>query len=145
MLIKAVKLLVVFVFGGLSYGAVEVVCRGYTFISMGIVGGACVVMLHLLNDERRNGMKLNTLLLISSFFIVSCELFAGEILNRSLKMNIWSYKSLPLNFDGQICLIYAFAWYALSFVGIVFDEWLRMKVFGEHNYPIFIRAQKKKA
>ena len=48
------KLLTVFAVGGLAYGLLEVLVRSYTFISMGIIGGICMVIIHLLNDERRN-------------------------------------------------------------------------------------------
>ncbi|WP_051539818.1 hypothetical protein [Ruminococcus sp. FC2018] len=137
------KLLTVFVFGGFSYGAIEVFSRGYTYISMGLAGGVCLVIIHLLNDERRNGMKLNTALIISLFFILSGEFLTGEILNRTLDMHIWNYSSSAFNIDGQICLLYSLAWYTLSFVGIVFDEWMRLKIFGEKSYPIFASVLKK--
>jgi uncharacterized membrane protein len=137
------KLVTVYFFGGFSYGAIEIFSRGYTYISMGVAGGICLVMIHLLNDERRKGMGLNTALLISSFFILSGEFLAGEILNRTLNMHIWNYSSAAFNIDGQICLLYSLAWYTLSFVGIIFDEWMRLKIFREKNYPIFASLNKR--
>lgn len=136
---KVLNNIIVFVVGGLTYGAVEVICRGYTFISMGAIGGLCMLVLHQLNDERRNGVSLTASIFVSTAFILSAELVSGEILNRTLKLHIWSYADRPFNFDGQICLLYAILWIGLSFVGIVFDEWLRLKILRQKNYPIFRR------
>jgi len=139
------KLLTVFAVGGLAYGLLEVLVRGYTFISMGVIGGICMVIIHLLNDERRNRLGLFTVMLVSSAFILSAELLSGEILNRTLDLNIWSYKDQPLNIDGQICAVYAALWFGLSFIAVVVDEWVRMKIFHEPNLPIFIRKAKRTA
>lgn len=105
-----------------------------------------MVVIHLLNDERRNRLSLPAALLISTAFIVSIELLSGEIMNKVLNMRIWSYTSIPFNFDGQICLLFAMFWLILSFVGIVFDEWIRLKILHQKNYPIFAkRILKSKA
>ena len=112
-------------FGALGYGAVEVVERGYSHISMGLLGAAAMVVLHELNGERRAGRTgCITVAVISMLFITSGELLAGEILNRHLGMRIWNYRGIPLNFDGQICLRYSLAWLVLSFFGIAADEFL---------------------
>lgn len=140
---RFLKLLVVFVAGGLTYGCLEVICRGYTFISMGIIGGACMVVLHLLNDERRNGTGLVPTIVVSTVFILSAEFLSGELLNRTFKLHIWSYEKLPLNFDGQICLFYAVVWSVLSFVGIAFDELIRLRIFRQKTCPLFVRKPKK--
>ncbi|MCR5480593.1 MAG: putative ABC transporter permease [Ruminococcus sp.] len=112
---------------------------------MGVIGGICMVIIHLLNDERRNRLGLFTVMLVSSAFILSAELLSGEILNRTLDLNIWSYKDQPLNIDGQICAVYAALWFGLSFIAVVVDEWVRMKIFHEPNLPIFIRKAKRTA
>lgn len=104
-----------------------------------------MVVIHLLNDERRNGMGLVTAVTISGAFILSIELLTGEIMNRTLDMHIWSYASQPFNFDEQICLLYAMLWLALSFVGIVVDEWIRLKILHQSNYPIFVKRARRRA
>ncbi|MBR7007200.1 MAG: hypothetical protein IKH90_00990 [Ruminococcus sp.] len=139
------KLLTVFTAGGLVYGLLEIICRGHTYISMGFVGGVCMVMIHLLNDERRKQLPLFLVLLISDLFIVASELLSGEILNRALGMQIWSYKSVPFNYDGQICLEYSLAWYLLSLVGVLFDEWIRSHIFKEKPLAVFSMFHKQKA
>lgn len=136
------ELLTVFITGGLIYGGLEVICRGHTYISMGVIGGICMVILHFLNDERRQGTSIAVSVTIGWIFIVSIELFSGEILNRTLKLHIWSYNSSPLNFDGQICLVFSILWYILSFVGLLFDEFIRSKLFHNHHIPILARYHK---
>ena len=142
---KFFKLLTVFAAGGLAYGAVEVVNRGFTYLSMGVLGGVCMLVVHLLGDERRNGLNLFSAMLISTAFITAIEFLTGEILNRTLRLHIWSYAAIPLNYDGQICLLYSFVWFAISFVAVIFDEWLRLKIFHEKSYPIFAHLRKRAA
>ncbi len=100
-----------------------------------------MLIVHLLNDERRKGMSLTAAITVSTAFILSIELFSGELMNRTFHMHIWSYANQPLNIDGQICLLFGVLWLGLSFVGIVFDEWLRLKILRQKNYPIFVRKR----
>ncbi len=53
-------------------------------------------------------VSLLSVLAVSAAFITAIEFLAGEYLNRYLGMGIWSYEEVPLNFDGQICLPFAF-------------------------------------
>ncbi|MBO5559763.1 hypothetical protein [Ruminococcus sp.] len=125
-MIRFWKLFAVAAFGALAYGAVEVVERGYSHISMGLLGAAAMVVIHELNGERRAGrLGLISSAVISMLFITSGELLAGEILNRHLGMKIWNYHSMPFNFDGQICLRYSLAWLVLSYLGMAADGFLR--------------------
>ncbi len=126
-----------FVVGGLSYGGLEVICRGHTFISMGMIGGICMAMIHILNDERRKNMiPAYVTVSISWVFIVSAELVSGEILNRMLRLHIWSYSKMRFNFDGQICLLFSLLWFGLAFVGLMFDEFLMAKLFHRPHVPL---------
>ncbi|MBR1863151.1 MAG: hypothetical protein IJ806_03575 [Ruminococcus sp.] len=118
--------------GAFIYGGLEVLGRGYSHISMGVLGGLCFSVIHILNGERRCGRQsFVSAVLISAFFITACELLTGEILNRRLGMGIWNYRSLPLNFDGQICFIFSFIWVCISALGIGADELARRTVFRE--------------
>ena len=135
------KLLAVFVTGGLGYGMIELICRGYTFISMGVIGGICMVMIHLLNEERRNGVSLIASVSVACFFIISIELLSGEILNRLLGLKIWSYSSQPFNLDGQICLLYAVLWFGLAFAAICFDEVVFDHLFHRERVPVITRRK----
>ena len=141
------KLLTIFVVGGLCYGFMEILNRGFSHITMGILGGCSFIVIHILNGERRSGkMGLLSILFISGFFITSIEFLAGEYLNRVLMLNIWSYRDMPLNFDGQICLPFALLWVLLSFVGVIADDFIRFRIFGEErNYEYFERKNKSAA
>lgn len=139
---KALKLYTVFVLGGLLYGLIEISVRGFSHITMGILGGASMVVIHLLNDQRRNGLSFITQLGIAALFITSIEFLAGEILNRRLHMNIWDYSEMPLNFDGQICLLFVVFWFLLAAVGTFLDDWLRWKMFGESKNFDYLKIKR---
>ena len=137
---KFLEIFTIFTSGALCYGLMEVLSRGFTHISMGVLGGISFVVIHILNGERRKGkISLFPVLIISGLFITSIEFLAGEYLNRILKLNIWSYKDMWLNIDEQICLPYTILWSILSLLGIYADNLLRNKIFKE---DISIRISK---
>ena len=125
------KLFAVFCVGALAYGSVEVIERGFSHITMALLGGISMVMIHLLNDERRQGANTLLLLVISTLFITACEFLAGEILNVYLEMHIWSYSRMPYNIDGVICPSYTGYWLILSIVGMIVDDLMRWRMFRE--------------
>lgn len=132
------EIFAVFAVGAIGYGAIEVSTRGHSHITMALLGGAAMIAIHLLNDDRRNGTPLVGLLILSALFITACELLAGEILNVRLKLHIWSYAKTPLNFDGVICLRYTICWAALSMFGFIVDDLIRWKIFGhKRNFDYF--------
>lgn len=125
------KYFVVFVVGALIYGCVEIAARGFTHITMGILGGVSMAVIHLSNDSRRDGMNYFLQVTIIAAFITSIEFISGEILNVWLGMNIWDYSEVPMNFDGQICLPFVGIWIVLASAGIALDDLLRWKMFRE--------------
>ena len=131
------KLFAVFCTGAIAYGTIEVIERGFSHISMAVLGGTSMVVIHLLNDDRRRGGSVLVLIFISTMFITALELLAGEILNVYLEMHIWSYSGQPLNFDGVICPNYTGYWLLLSLIGMIVDELMRWRLFKE---PLIIRA-----
>lgn len=139
---KAVKAFTLFVVGALIYGLIEISVRGFTHITMGVLGGISMVVIHLLNDERRRGMNYFLQISIAAFFITAIEFLAGEILNRYLQMNIWDYSDIPLNFDGQICLPFVFLWMILSAIGTALDDFIRWKMFKEPKNFSYLKNEK---
>ena len=139
--VKICKFISVFICGALCYGFMEILNRGYTHITMGILGGTSFLVIHILNGERREGKRsLFSVLCLSGLFITSIEFISGEYLNKYLDLNIWTYEDMPLNFDGQICLPFALLWIVLSFVGVMSDDFIRYKIFKEaKNYNYFIK------
>ncbi|MDY3303376.1 MAG: hypothetical protein SOW78_03735 [Clostridia bacterium] len=105
--------LLVFIMGAFGYGALEIIWRGFTHWTMMLVGGICFSLIYTfycLNFEINIIWKC----VIAASLITAVELVSGYILNIKLKMDIWDYSYLPLNFHGQICLPYSVLWFALS-------------------------------
>ncbi|SDB14719.1 Putative ABC-transporter type IV [Ruminococcaceae bacterium FB2012] len=126
---KLLELFAVFCTGAVGYGTVEVIERGFSHITMALLGGMSMIVIHLLNDDRRRGGSVIVLLGISTAFITSCELLAGEILNVYMEMHIWNYSGQPLNFDGVICPRYTGCWLLLSAFAMIVDDLMRRKIF----------------
>ena len=133
------KYLFLFCIGGLLYMSIEILYRGYTHWSMGILGGISFVSIGLINEILSLDTPLAIQALIGSIMITLYEFITGVILNIWLGLGIWDYSNLPFNILGQICLPFSIIWYFLSIVGICLDDFLRWKFFGEEKprYKIF--------
>lgn len=127
------KHIILFLIGGIIYFLLEILWRGYSHWTMVLVGGACFVMCGLINEIFTWDIPMWKQMLICSVFITSIEFLAGIILNIVLNMNVWDYSEMPLNLYGQVCLPFALLWFALSFVGITLDDYLRYWFFGEEK------------
>ncbi|MGN0624132.1 MAG: hypothetical protein ACI4JA_09315 [Oscillospiraceae bacterium] len=138
----ALKYFAVFIIGALAYGLIEISVRGFSHITMGILGGLTMVVIHILNDQRREGMNFILQIGISALFITAIEFLAGEILNVRLKMNIWDYSEVPLNYDGQICLPFVIFWIMLSVIGTMTDDLLRWKMFREDKNFEYVKRKR---
>lgn len=108
----------IFVIGGLLYMLVEILWRGYTHWSMGILGGLCFVLIGLLDEWLMYKPPLIMQMLAGAVIITTLELAAGLILNVWLGWNVWDYSSVPGNVLGQICPQFTVAWFFLSGVAI---------------------------
>lgn len=122
-----------FVIGAFAYGIIEITARGYTHISMGLLGGLSMLVIHISNSARREGMNYVLQIFVITVFITSIELITGEILNVMLGMRIWDYSQVPLNVDGQICPRFSVFWLMLAVIGIFVDDVIRWKVFREQK------------
>jgi uncharacterized membrane protein len=131
----------VFIAGAFAYGIIEVLARGFTHISMGILGGAAMCLIHSLNNTKRTPVHIFTILLISAVFITVGEFITGEIVNVRMGLQIWDYSMLPMNYDGQICLPFTMLWFALSAVGILFDDFLRIHLMNEHRLTLNLKKR----
>lgn len=128
---SSLKFFTVFIIGALAYGLIEISARGFTHITMGLLGGVSMMVIHITNDARRQGMNFFAQLSLITLFITSIEFITGEIVNVRLEMNIWDYSDIPLNFDGQICLPFVGIWFFLAAIGVIVDDYLRWKMFRE--------------
>lgn len=130
---KALKYLFLFFFGGIVYILIELLWRGYSHWSMGILGGMCFVLLGLINERYTWDIPLWIQMLLGSFIITLLEFIAGCILNLHFHLNIWDYYDMPFNILGQICLPYMILWFFLSPICIVADDYIRYIFFDEEK------------
>jgi uncharacterized membrane protein len=115
-----------FPIGALGYGLIEILWRGYTHFSMLLAGGLCFVTFAKIGEK----FKKQTLLaraVIGSVFVTAIELIFGIFFNIILNKNVWDYSKMPLNFKGQICLLYSVFWVMLSLIFIPLS--LKVKVY----------------
>lgn len=130
------KYLFLFLTGGLCYGGIEILARGYTHWTMLIVGGICFLLIGLLN-EKIPRIPLIKQMFYSAILITVIEFISGCVLNIWLELNIWDYSDNAFNLLGQICLSHTIYWFFLSAVGIVLDDYLRYRIFKEEK-PSYI-------
>lgn len=123
--------------GGLCYGAVEVLWRGYTHWTMLVLGGVLFVLLGGLNEWLTWDMPLALQAILGAVVVTAAEFLAGLALNLWLGLDVWDYSGMWGNFLGQICPAYSALWVLLSAVAIVLDDWLRYWLWGEER-PYYI-------
>lgn len=123
------ELFLPFLLGAVLYYSIEILWRGYSHWSMAIVGGICFLLLYLVGRMFPN-MPLLLYCIIGAILISSAELTAGELLNIRLGLDIWDYSELPLNFRGQICLLFSFLWSLLCVPAHLIARLMRTKIFG---------------
>lgn len=122
--------LILFITGGRLYTWIEILWRGYTHWSMFILGGACFVIMGLLNEYKFVWQQsLIAQAVISASVITVLEFVTGCIVNLWLGWQIWDYSELPFNLMGQICLYFFLLWILFSIVGIIVDDWIRYLIY----------------
>ena len=132
-LLYLLKMIILYAIGGIVYMLVEMLWRGYTHWSMGIVGGICFVLMGQINEFLSFDMYIEIQAIISAGIITIIEFIAGVILNLILKWDIWDYSMMPFNIMGQVCLLFTFLWMLLSIIGIYLDDFIRWVFFKEEK------------
>ncbi|AGK95824.1 putative ABC transporter permease [Clostridium pasteurianum] len=126
------KDIILFFIMGALYMVLEGLWRGWTNISMLVVGGLCSFLIGRLNE--RQGFcncKMWQQCAIGTAIVLAIEFTSGVILNVWLKLNIWDYSNTWGNLYGQICIPYAVIWFFLVPLGVYGDDYLRYKIFGQ--------------
>ena len=93
----------VFTVGGLVYGLLEILWRGWTHWTMLICGGVCFTLMYLI---ARTPMR------------PAHKLIASAAVNLTLGMGVWDYSALPFDLMGQICPRFSLMWLGLSVPGL---------------------------
>lgn len=112
---------------------IELAWRGYSHISMFILGSICFLLLGGINEFLPWELGFVWQMLIGAGIVTILELIFGIVVNVWLELEVWDYSNLPFNFMGQICLPFSFVWTLLSGVAIVVDDYLRYLLFGEEK------------
>ena len=112
---KTKKHLLLFAIGAIGYGIIEFIWRGYTHPTMLLAGGICFVAFAYI-AKILSGRPLIYKALLSAVAVTAVELVFGLVFNVGLKMHVWDYSKLPLNFKGQICPLFTLLWGVLGFV-----------------------------
>ena len=120
-----------FFVGATIYVVIEKIYRGYSHWTMFLLGGICFIALGLINEVIPWNMPLLLQMFIGGVIITVLELITGCVVNLWLGWNVWDYSELPFNLWGQISLFSSIVWVGLSLVGIVLDDFIRWKFFGE--------------
>jgi len=127
------ELLLIFIMGSL-YMVIEGLWRGWTNISMLIVGGLCAFLIGRLNEYKAfYNRKMYEQCLIGTVITLVIEFISGLILNVWLGLHIWDYSDTLGNVYGQICLPYSILWFLLMPLAIYTDDYLRYRLFGEEK------------
>jgi uncharacterized membrane protein len=109
---KVLKFLPIFAIGGVGYGIIEILWRGYTHWTMLIAGGLCFSLLYII--ENRFHVPRWQKWIMGGAVITAVEFVSGGIINILLGWNVWSYDNMGLNLMGQICPVYSMLWTILS-------------------------------
>lgn len=134
-MLKFIKQLIKYIFlffvGAGLYIVIELLFRGHSHWTMGILGGISFISIGLINEIFEWNTPLLLQCVIGGEIITIYELIAGIILNIWLGMGIWDYSHMPFNILGQISLPFTLAWCGLSLIGIILDDYLRYWFFNE--------------
>lgn len=109
--------LFLFAAGALLYPLLEILYRGYSHVSMAILGGLALAGIDLVRRSLPR-LRLVPKALICAVLITQAELITGLLLNVRLDLGIWDYSRLPFNLAGQICPLFSFYWFLLSLAAL---------------------------
>ena len=126
-----IKYIILGIVGGISYIIIELLYRGYSHWTMFAVSSIAFILIGAINEIIPWEVKLWKQMLLGSIIVTIVEFFTGCIVNLWLKWNVWDYSNLPFNIFGQVCLPFCIAWFFISLLAIVIDDYLRYWLFNE--------------
>lgn len=110
--VKKREVVTVYAVGSVGYRTIELLWRGRTHWTMGILGGVCLLFIYTA-EARCRRMRLALRALVSSLFVTAAEFFSGLLINRVCRLGVWDYSGMRFNLCGQISLVYSILWYFL--------------------------------
>ena len=133
-LLVFIEYALIFISGAIIYMCLELLWRGYTHWTMGVVAGIATVLIGLINEVFPKDTPLLVQAPIASLIITELEYISGEILNVYLGLNIWDYSQIPFNVDGQVCLPASLLWMGIGIIAVLLDDFIRAKLNIDGNY-----------
>ena len=112
------------VLGGLLYGGLELLWRGYTHWTMLLLAALLCVPLDVANEYMPWDMPLWVQAIAGGLTVTVAELAAGVVLNLWLGLEVWDYSEMWGNLWGQVCPLYTVLWCILAGPVIVAYDWL---------------------
>lgn len=118
-MVNKIEAFIMFLTGGIIYFYFEIFVRGYSHISMFLLGGVCFCIVGRMGEyilQLRIAMRyrLTLIMLSASSVITVLELITGIVVNKYMDLLVWDYSSMKYNFLGQICLLYSLLWALLG-------------------------------
>lgn len=125
---KLEKYVLLFSIGATLYSAIEIIWRGFTHWTMAITGGVCFCGIYYTNEKLP--IKSSTgRCAVCSLLITAVEFIAGVIVNLCMHLKVWDYSKQKFNILGQVCLLYSFFWFLLSYPALKLCNLIKEKVF----------------
>ena len=119
--------------GGTLYYCFEMIFRGFSHVSMFILGGICMMFFAWQGRSECFSKPLWIQVLRCTIFVTACEFITGLIVNKWLKLSVWDYSDQPFHLFGQICLPFAIIFSGLCALGILLDGYLLHWIFKEEK------------
>lgn len=118
----------IYALGAIIYGAIEVTFRGFTHWTMALTGGLAYLLMYITNFRIRSKSMLLRCL-CGSAIITTLEFIVGCIVNRRFGLGVWDYSERPGHILGQICPLFSFLWFLLSFPAALLSYFLKARLF----------------
>ena len=137
------KYSVLFLMYGSIYFLIESIYKGHlTHPLMFVVGGILGVLIGMINNLFNMDTDFILQCSVGMMIVLLAECIVGYQANIVCQQMIWDYSKVPLNFvGGQICVPFAIAWFILSGICIVLDDYLRYRIFDEEK-PYYVIGNK---
>ena len=119
--------------GGCLYYGFELVFRGFSHWTMFVLGGICFLFIYMQGAVLKWMDSLALQILRCIIFVTAMEFIAGIILNKWLKLGIWSYERMPFHIFGQVCLPFVIIFSGLCALGIILSGYIGYWFYGEEK------------
>ena len=117
---------IMFLLGCFIYSLLEIAARGYSHWTMTLLGGIVGMLLYRLHGTApRHTLLLQAL--SGAFIITALEMVVGVLDNLVLQWHVWSYREMPWNVYGQICLPFSVLWFLVCIPALGICEVVRKR------------------